>query len=70
MKMAELLQKLKAQGVVFVRHGAKHDVCKQPETNVETTRVYGKVHTENTFISACMRTPHGAAGLRRASGLS
>ena len=24
-------------GVVFVRHGGKHDVYKQPATNVETT---------------------------------
>jgi hypothetical protein len=24
-------------GVVFVRHGKKHDVYKQPATNIETT---------------------------------
>ena len=33
----ELLKILNRMGVVFVRHGAKHDVYLQPATNVETT---------------------------------
>ena len=37
MKKTELLQILNQMGVVFVRHGRKHDVFKQPMTNVETT---------------------------------
>jgi len=37
MKRTKLLQTLKQMGVVFVRHGSKHDVYKQPLTNVETT---------------------------------
>jgi hypothetical protein len=35
MKKLELLQKLNRQGAVFVRHGAKHDVYRQPLTNKE-----------------------------------
>jgi hypothetical protein len=35
MKRLELLQKLKSQGAVFVRHGARHDVYSQPLTNKE-----------------------------------
>jgi predicted RNA binding protein YcfA (HicA-like mRNA interferase family) len=34
-KKAELLQKLNQQGAVFVRHGAKHDVYRQPRTSKE-----------------------------------
>ncbi|MDR1147785.1 MAG: type II toxin-antitoxin system HicA family toxin [Spirochaetaceae bacterium] len=37
MKRLELLQKLKRQGAVFARHGAKHDVYRQPLTNKEAT---------------------------------
>jgi predicted RNA binding protein YcfA (HicA-like mRNA interferase family) len=37
MKRFELLQRLKRQGAVFVRHGAKHDVYMQPETGKEAT---------------------------------
>jgi predicted RNA binding protein YcfA (HicA-like mRNA interferase family) len=35
MKKAELLQKLNRQGAVLARHGAKHDVYRQPRTNKE-----------------------------------
>jgi hypothetical protein len=35
MKQFELLQKLKRQGAIFVRHGAKHDVYMQPGTGKE-----------------------------------
>ncbi|MDR1352837.1 MAG: type II toxin-antitoxin system HicA family toxin [Treponema sp.] len=35
MKRSELLQKLKRQGAVLVRHGAKHDVYIQPGTGKE-----------------------------------
>ena len=37
MKRTKLLQILTQMGVVFVRHGKKHDVYKQPVTKVETT---------------------------------
>jgi mRNA interferase HicA len=37
MKKARLLQILNEMGVVFVRHGKKHDVYKQPATKIETT---------------------------------
>ena len=37
MKRVQLLQMLNKMGVVFVRHGKKHDVYKQPATNIETT---------------------------------
>jgi len=37
MNRTKLLQLLNKMGVVFVRHGGKHDVYKQPLTNVETT---------------------------------
>lgn len=37
MKRTDLLQKLNRIGVVFVRHGQKHDVYKQPRTGIETT---------------------------------
>jgi predicted RNA binding protein YcfA (HicA-like mRNA interferase family) len=37
MKRAQLLQMLNKMGAVFVRHGKKHDVYKQPATNIETT---------------------------------
>jgi len=37
MKRTKLLQILNQMGVVFVRHGKKHDVYKQPITNIETT---------------------------------
>jgi hypothetical protein len=32
MKRLKLLQALNAGGAVFVRHGKKHDVYRQPET--------------------------------------
>ncbi|GHV96612.1 hypothetical protein AGMMS50293_29320 [Spirochaetia bacterium] len=37
MKRTELLQKLNRIGAIFVRHGQKHDVYKQPRTGIETT---------------------------------
>ena len=37
MKRTKLLQTLNQMGVVFVRHGGKHDVYRQPITKVETT---------------------------------
>jgi predicted RNA binding protein YcfA (HicA-like mRNA interferase family) len=37
MKRVKLLQLLGKAGVVFVRHGKKHDVYRQPATNIETT---------------------------------
>ena len=37
MKRTKLLQILNKMGVVFVRHGKKHDVYKQPATKIETT---------------------------------
>jgi predicted RNA binding protein YcfA (HicA-like mRNA interferase family) len=37
MKRINLIQKLNQMGVVFVRHGSKHDVYKQPATKIETT---------------------------------
>jgi predicted RNA binding protein YcfA (HicA-like mRNA interferase family) len=37
MKRTSLLQILNQMGVVFVRHGKKHDVYRQPKTKVETT---------------------------------
>ena len=36
MKRTKLLQILNQMGVVFVRHGKKHDVYKQPATKIET----------------------------------
>jgi hypothetical protein len=35
MKKSELLQKLNRQGAIFSRHGAKHDIYMQPNTNKE-----------------------------------
>jgi len=35
MKKGELLKRIKAQGCVFVKHGKKHDVYKNPRTGVE-----------------------------------
>jgi predicted RNA binding protein YcfA (HicA-like mRNA interferase family) len=35
MKKGALLKKLKAQGCVFVEHGKKHDVYKNPRTGKE-----------------------------------
>jgi hypothetical protein len=35
MKRGELLKRIKAQGCVFVKHGKKHDVYKNPRTRVE-----------------------------------
>jgi predicted RNA binding protein YcfA (HicA-like mRNA interferase family) len=37
MKRQELLKTLNRMGVIFVRHGSKHDVYLQPSTNIETT---------------------------------
>ena len=37
MKRQELLKLLNQMGVVFVRHGKKHDVYLQPATKIETT---------------------------------
>ena len=37
MKRTKLLQILSQMGVVFVRHGKRHDVYKQPVTKIETT---------------------------------
>jgi predicted RNA binding protein YcfA (HicA-like mRNA interferase family) len=37
MKKARLIQILNEMGVVFVRHGKKHDVYIQPATKIETT---------------------------------
>ena len=37
MKRTQLLQILNNMGAVFVRHGNKHDVYRQPATKVETT---------------------------------
>ena len=36
MNRTRLLQILNEMGVVFVRHGKKHDVYKQPMTKIET----------------------------------
>jgi hypothetical protein len=36
MKRSELLQRLKRQGAVLARHGAKHDVYIQPGTGKES----------------------------------
>jgi predicted RNA binding protein YcfA (HicA-like mRNA interferase family) len=36
MKRTRLLQILNQMGAVFVRHGKKHDVYKQPATKTET----------------------------------
>ena len=36
MKRTKLLQILNQMGVVFVRHGKKHDVYEQPVTKIET----------------------------------
>ena len=35
MKRGALLKRLKAQGCVFVKHGKKHDVYKNPRTGAE-----------------------------------
>jgi hypothetical protein len=35
MKKGELLRRIKAQGCVFVKHGKKHDVYKNPRTGIE-----------------------------------
>jgi hypothetical protein len=35
MKKGELLKRIKAQGCIFVKHGKKHDVYKNPRTSVE-----------------------------------
>ena len=35
MKKGELLKWIKAQGCIFVKHGKKHDVYKNPRTGVE-----------------------------------
>jgi len=35
MKKGELLKRIKAQGCIFVKHGKKHDVYKNPRTGVE-----------------------------------
>jgi predicted RNA binding protein YcfA (HicA-like mRNA interferase family) len=35
MKRGELLKRLKIQGCVFVKHGKKHDVYKNPRTEAE-----------------------------------
>ena len=37
MKRTLLIQILNQMGVIFVRHGKKHDVYRQPATKVETT---------------------------------
>ena len=37
MKRVKLLEILNQMGVVFVRHGKKHDVYRQPITKIETT---------------------------------
>ncbi|MCL2722664.1 MAG: type II toxin-antitoxin system HicA family toxin [Treponema sp.] len=37
MKRNKLLQILNQMGVIFVRHGKKHDVYIQPATRIETT---------------------------------
>jgi predicted RNA binding protein YcfA (HicA-like mRNA interferase family) len=37
MKRVKLLQILNQMGAVFVRHGKKHDIYRQPATNIETT---------------------------------
>ena len=35
MKKGVLLKKINAQGCVFVKHGKKHDVYKNPRTGIE-----------------------------------
>jgi predicted RNA binding protein YcfA (HicA-like mRNA interferase family) len=35
MKKGALLKRLKSMGCVFVKHGKKHDVYKNPRTGVE-----------------------------------
>jgi predicted RNA binding protein YcfA (HicA-like mRNA interferase family) len=35
MKRGALLKRLKAQGCVFLKHGKKHDVYKNPRTGIE-----------------------------------
>ena len=35
MKRGELLKRLNAYGCVFVKHGKKHDVYKNPRTGIE-----------------------------------
>jgi hypothetical protein len=35
MKRGALLKRLKAQGCIFVKHGKKHDVYKNPRTGAE-----------------------------------
>ena len=35
MKKGELLKRIRSQGCIFVKHGKKHDVYKNPRTGVE-----------------------------------
>jgi len=35
MKKGELLKRIKAQGCIFIKHGKKHDVYKNPRTGIE-----------------------------------
>jgi hypothetical protein len=35
MKKGLLLKRLKAQGCIFVKHGKKHDVYRNPRTGIE-----------------------------------
>jgi hypothetical protein len=35
MKKGELLKRIKAQGCIFIKHGKKHDVYRNPRTGVE-----------------------------------
>ena len=35
MKRGALLKRIKAQGCIFVKHGKKHDVYRNPRTGVE-----------------------------------
>ena len=35
MKRGALLKRIKAQGCVFIKHGKKHDVYKNPRTGIE-----------------------------------
>jgi len=34
MKKGELIKRIKAKGCIFVKHGKKHDVYKNPRTGV------------------------------------
>jgi hypothetical protein len=51
MKRGELLKRLKAQGCIYVKHGKKHDVYKNPRTGVED-RV--PRHNDINEILACV----------------